>query len=235
MKLVGVEGDNLDNSTLMTNPEKTTPVYTATNLPNVLTIQGDNLHNKVFSSSPINFYLKGNLTQQRDDDLSNSNNVELSLNEIGNKAICDFYKNSNTDANLTCSLEVPTNTGVTNLTFKDNEVTIGNNSLYLNSLNKIQFTYNTQANSTEPEPSSTTGEVTGQRMYNRKKSNSHKAAVIVVSIIAGVVVLGGLIAAILYFSKFNKPKVVNINNSSDISPVDTRRNDSNVTNIDMIK
>ena len=235
MKLVGVEGDNLDNSTLMTNPEKTTPVYTATNLPNVLTIQGDNLHNKVFSSSPINFYLKGNLTQQRDDDLSNSNKVELSLNEIGNKAICDFYKNSNTDANLTCSLEVPTNTGVTNLTFKDNEVTIGNNSLYLNSLNKIQFTYNTQGNSTEPEPSSTTGEVTGQRMYNRKKSNSHKAAVIVVSVIAGVVVLGGLIAAILYFSKFNKPKVVNINNSSDISHVDPHRTDTNITTIDMVK
>ena len=58
MKLVGVEGDNLDNSTLMTNPEKITPAYTTTNLPNIFAIQSNNLDNKVFSSSPINFYLK---------------------------------------------------------------------------------------------------------------------------------------------------------------------------------
>jgi len=171
--------------------------------------------------------LKGNLTQQRDDDLSNSKNVELTLNEIDDTAICDFYKNSNTDANMTCSLEITSNTGVTNLTFKDNEVTVGNNSLYLNSLNKLQFTYQ---NSSEPE-SSSTEESVAQRMYNRKKSNSHKAAVISVSVIAGVVVIGGLIAAILYFSKFNKPKVINIHNSSDISHVDPNKNESNITNI----
>ena len=135
---------------------------------------------------------------------------------------------------MTCSLEVPTNIEVTNLTFKDNEVTIGNNPLYLNSLNKIQFTYNTQTNSTEPKPSST-----GQIMYNRKKSNSHKAAVIVVSVIAGVVVLGGLIAAILYFSKLKSPggsvNATNLQNTTDKVKIDSIRNDTNPTNIDMMK
>ena len=132
---------------------------------------------------------------------------------------------------MTCSLEVDTNVKITNLTFKDNEVTVGNNSLYLNSLNKLQFAYQ---NSSETE-SSSTEESVAQRMYNRKKSNSHKAAVISVSIIAGVVVIGGLIAAILYFSKFNKPKVVNIHNNTDISPVDPTRNVTNITDIVMVK
>ena len=176
--------------------------------------------------------MKGNLSQQRDDDLSNTNNVELTLNQISNKAICDFYKNSNTDANMTCSLDVPTNTGVTNLTFKNNEVTIGNNYLYLISLSKIQFNYNTQANSNEPESSNT-----GKKMYNREKSKSYKTAIII-GVVAGVVGIGGLIAAILYFCKFKATgdaNASNLQNNTNKVIIDSIKTETKITNIDMIK
>ena len=232
MELVGIEGENTDNN-IISNPNKTSSEYTLNSLPNVFMIKNNNLENNIYSNSPINFYLKGQLKER--DELSNSKNIELNMNEIDDKAVCDFNKDDATNANLTCSLDLMSNTKTTNLTFKDNEVTIGNKSLYLISLNKIQFAYSNSGPSESPDSSDTDNKngTFSQRSYlNSKKGSDHKAVIISVSIVAVVVVIGGLLAIWLYLSKIKKAKALSVSENVQVT---SNQDDSGATNIDMIK
>ena len=146
---------------------------------------------------------------------------------------CD--QDAATNANLTCSLDLMSNTKTTNLTFKDNEVTIGNKSLYLISLNKIQFAYSNSGPSESPDSSDTDNKngTFSQRSYlNSKKGSDHKAVIISVSIVAVVVVIGGLLAIWLYLSKIKKAKALSVSENVKVA---SNQDDSGATNIDMIK
>ena len=235
LELVRIEGENTNNL-IINNPDKTSSEYTTESLPNIFIIKNNNLENNIYRTSPINFYLQGTLKER--DDLTNIKNISMNMNEINDKAICDFYKDDTTSTNFTCSLEINNNTQTTNLTFKDNEVTIGDKFIYLNSLNKIQFAYSNlgQSESSDSIDTGNKNETNSQRSYiNRKKSSDHNTIIISVSIVAGVVVIGGLLVIWLYISKIKKAKTLNPESISQGIKASTNVDETGVTNINMIK
>ena len=219
MKLVGIEGDNINEDIEINSPTKKNSEYVTEDLPNVFVIEKNNLDKKIFNANPINFYLFGKIKER--DELSDNKNISIEFNEINEKALCDFNKeksNQEINANLSCSLKLANDSKDTDLSFKQNEIKLGDKYLYINSLNKIQFSY--EADLTENSSQ--------KRIYNRNDSSEHKTVIIVVSIIVSVVAIGGLIATLLCLTK--KRKNTNIQNSAENSQGNTQ-----ISNIGLYK
>ena len=107
-----------------------------------------------------------------------------------------------------------------NLTFKKNEIKIGDVNLYINELNKINFSYEKEERINP--------------IYKKKSSKNH-IAIIVVCIIAGVVVIAAAVFTLLYIFKWRKKNNVgDKTNAADISEVDIDHQ-KNASNVDMNK
>ena len=146
-------------------------------------------------------------------------NIEIEMNIEPEKSDCIFYyDNENLDSNLTCSVEFKKGTDTSNLMIKNNEIKIGNENVFISNLgNKI---INLDG---FDEP------IKLKKEYAKKESL--KTAIIVISVIAGVIVVAGITIAIIFILKRKKDKKGNIANISKIS--DPQINDSNKSDINL--
>ena len=115
------------------------------------------------------------------------------------KTFCDFTKSSSEKANLDCTLSLTSSNikknllsllsrkdsnGITDLTFKDNLIEINNNKAYINKLNEVHLiqdpNYNPESNYVH--------------YFNKNSSSSHKALIISLSVVLGVIAIGVVVA-----------------------------------------
>ena len=54
------------------------------------------------------------------------------MNEVSDKSVCNFNKYSQSNANISCSLQLNDNEN-TDLSFKDNDIQINGKEVYINS------------------------------------------------------------------------------------------------------
>lgn len=137
-------------------------------------------------------------------EITNQKNIPFEFNEIDKKAMCDFTRDEKLNADFSCNLEMRNETSFYNLTFKNNEIRIGEVDLYINSLNKINFSYEKE-------------EEANIREYHPKVKNDNHTTIIVVCIVAGVVVICGVIFLLLYIFIWKKRN----NNGSNAQNVDS--------------
>ena len=223
-ELIDIEGNysNINNN-IINNPSKNNSNYTYENIPILFMLQNNNLNNKTFNNKIIDFSLYGKLNKIKTASnkiITNHNNIEMELNEIKEKALCNFTKDEKLNANFSCNLEMNNNASSSNLTFKNNEIKIGDVNLYINELNKINFSYEKEERINP--------------IYKKKSSKNH-TAIIVVCIIAGVVVIAAAVFTLLYIFKWRKKNNVgDKTNAADISEVDIDHQ-KNASNVDMNK
>lgn len=135
-------------------------------------------------------------------EITNQKNIPFEFNEIDKKAMCDFTRDEKLNADFSCNLEMRNETSFYNLTFKNNEIRIG--EVDINSLNKINFSYEKE-------------EEANIREYHPKVKNDNHTTIIVVCIVAGVVVICGVIFLLLYIFIWKKRN----NNGSNAQNVDS--------------
>ena len=211
-KLVGIEGDNI-NIDLLENagdPEK--PGSTFSEDIALFTI--DDVTNITSNNNKFEFDFDGTLVD-KSNKLSNTKNIPIEMKDRTEKTFCDFTKSSNEKANLDCTLSLTStnikknlfsllsrkdSNGITDLTFKDNLIKINNNNVYINKLNEVHLiqdpNYNPESNIVHK--------------YSKNSSSSHKALIISLSVVLGVIVIGAIIALSLYLVKVrNTSKTTN--------------------------
>ena len=197
-ELNDIAGNYIKNKLVIKDPEKNISIYSFDNLPIGFEMTNNDLDKKTFSNKTFNFSFIGKLynTQNK---ISNSYNNPIEMNEIKETAICDFYNDNNLNANLTCRLNMNNDTETTNLTFKENEISTGDKLLFINSLNKIQFYYQKLIqNETELIP----------KYVDKTSSSDNTTLIIVLSVVIGVIVLGGLSAVLIYIFKVKKVSIM---------------------------
>ena len=217
-ELNDIAGNYIKNKLVIKDPEKNISIYSFDNLPIGFEMTNNDLDKKTFSNKTFNFSFIGKLynTQNK---ISNSYNNPIEMNEIKETAICDFYNDNNLNANLTCRLNMNNDTETTNLTFKENEISTGDKLLFINSLNKIQFYYQKLIqNETELIP----------KYIDKTSSSDNTTLIIVLSVVIGVIVLGGLSAVLIYI--FKVKKVSNMKNLSGKNQDISNINENYVSN-----
>ena len=205
-ELTGIEGNNL-NDNIINNSNKNISDYKYENRPLLFILKKNDLRYKIFHNNLINFSLNGTLNKLRiapNKEITNQKNIPFEFNEIDKKAMCDFTRDEKLNADFSCNLEIGNETSFYNLTFKNNEIRIGEVDLYINSLNKINFSYEKE-------------EEANIREYHPKAKNDNHTTIIVVCIVAGVVVICGVIFLLLYIFIWKKRN----NNGSNAQNVDS--------------
>ena len=168
------------------------------------------------NTNKFEFNFAGTLVD-KNNKLSDTNNVELEIKDRTEKALCDFEKGSNQNANLDCALSLKGSyiiknnmliisrklaSGVTELAFKDNLIKINNNDVYVNRLNEVKLIQ---------DPNYVQEENNVHVNYKKSGSN-HKALIITLSIVIGVIVIGIVVAIAVYLAK--KKPVPNVTQNS---------------------
>ena len=119
-ELINIEGGNFNQSILADKISNKIPsfdlpiIFEMTNIPENIESNDDNI---------FKFTLNGKLKENNM--LSEKKNIEIEMNEIDKKMACDFKRNEQLDASFDCILELEENTTEYYLTFKDNEIKIG--------------------------------------------------------------------------------------------------------------
>ena len=135
-ELIHIEGGNLNETISAEKISNKIPsfdlpiVFVMTNIPNDIESNDDNI---------LKFTLNGKLSENKGP--SEKKNIEIEMNEIDKKTICDFKKNGQLEASFDCILELEDNTKEYNLTFKNNEIIMGdgNPNIYIESLEQVKL------------------------------------------------------------------------------------------------
>ena len=201
-KMVGVIGDNIDKN-IINNPEKNYSSYIE--VPTLFIFENNDLVNKNFTTRLIDFSFKGNLKGDKANQLPNSSETQIEIYELNETAKCNFLKDEKLNASLTCKLQLKDNQESTNITFKNPEIEIGDKTLFLGQINKVYFNY----------IKSDLG------IKIRSPNDNNTTLIIVLSVVFGVIGLGGIVAVVIYFVRKNNKKVNkqdgNIKNMNDQS------------------
>ena len=231
-KLSKIEGDNIDDELLEKiddiTKEKSNVV---TDNYSIFTI--NNVANITSNTNKFEFNFAGTLVD-KNNKLSDTKNVELEIKDRTEKALCDFEKGSNQNANLDCALSLKGKgsnqnanldcalslkgsyiiknnmliisrklaSGVTELAFKDNLIKINNNDVYVNRLNEVKLI----------QDPNYVQEENNVHVNYKKSGSSHKALIITLSIVIGVIVIGIVVAIAIYLAK--KKPVPNVTQNS---------------------
>jgi hypothetical protein len=219
-ELIKIEGGNLNQSIEADKISNKIPSF---ELPIVFKM---NNFDEYYESSLYNLNLYGKLMDKNM--TLEKKNIEVEMNEIEKKMICDFKRNDQLDARFECLLEFEDNTKEYYLTFKNNEVEIGDGypNIYIESLETIN-----PRNKIGEEGN---GNKTNNRYYqNKSKGNNHKALAIILSVIAGVIAIVGVGLVMICFKKEKSPSISmqNYTNSSSSTQVneDKTNNDYNLS------
>jgi hypothetical protein len=135
-ELINIEGGNLNEPILAEKINNKIPsfdlpiVFEMTNIPNNIESNDDNI---------FKFTLNGKLNENNAP--SEKKNIEIELNEIDKKTICDFKKNEQLEASFDCIIEHEDNTKEYYLTIKNNEISIGDGypNIYIESLEQVKL------------------------------------------------------------------------------------------------
>ena len=144
----------------------------------------------------------------------------MELKETDDKVLCDFTRDKESlKANFICNLNIKNESNIrplSNLTFKNNEIKIGEVDLLLDSLDKINITYDN---------------IDGDFHANaRKKSSSNKTTIIVICVVVGIVVACGVVIALIYIFKNKMKNKMKIENNNNIKEVIGEKADYNASN-----
>jgi hypothetical protein len=135
-ELINIEGGNFNQSIMAEKISNKIPsfdlpiIFEMTNIPENIESNDDNI---------FKFTLNGKLKENNM--LSEKKNIEIEMNEIDKKMACDFKRNEQLDASFDCILELEENTTEYYLTFKDNEIKIGDGypNIYIESLEQVKL------------------------------------------------------------------------------------------------
>jgi len=214
-KLSKIEGDNIDDE-LLEKIDDITMEKSNVVTDNYIIFTINNVANITSNTNKFKFNFEGTLVD-KNNKLSDTNNVELEIKDRTEKAFCDFTKGSNQNANLDCALSLKGSyiiknnmliisrklaSGVTELAFKDNLIKINNNNVYVNRLNEVKLI----------QDPNYVQEENNVHVNYKKSGSSHKALIITLSIVIGVIVIGIVVAIAVYLAK--KKPVPNVTQNS---------------------
>ena len=211
-ELIKIEGGNLNQSIEADKISNKIPSF---DLPIVFKMNNSNEYyeSNLYSLNLFGKLMSNNMTLEK-------KNIEVEMNEIEKKMICDFKRNDQLDARFDCLLEFEDNTKEYYLTFKNNEVEIGDEypNIYIESLETI--------NPSNKIGEDRNGTETSNRFYqNKSKGRSHKTLAIVLSILAGVIALVGIGIVLIWFKKQSPPSTMenlpNISSSTQVNANNT--------------
>jgi len=130
-ELIKIERGNLNQSIEADKISNKIPSF---ELPIVFKMNNSDEHyeSNLYSLNLFGKLMSNNMTLEK-------KNIEVEMIEIEKKMICDFKRNDQLDARFDCLLEFEDNTKEYYLTFKNNEVEIGDGypNIYIESLETI--------------------------------------------------------------------------------------------------
>ena len=218
-----IESNYINNEISINNPTKENSEYTSSNLPLLFNITNHDINDKNFINNKIDFSLNGELNKIKtasNKEITNQKNIQMELKETDDKVLCDFTRDKESlKANFICNLNIKNESNIlplSNLTFKNNEIKIGEVDLLLDSLDKINITYDN---------------IDGDFHANsRKKSSSNKTTIIVICVVVGIVVACGVVIALIYIFKSKMKNKMKIDNNNNIKEVIGEKADYNASN-----
>ena len=194
-----------------TDLTKSEPSFTFEDLMKYATFEMNNIQNQTAKDNIFDFKLEGKLNKEIE---KGTFNKELDLNEIEDKINCSFVVEDNKNASLNCKIDINNHKDKSIFSFKTSEIETDKNNIYLAKLNEVYL-----LNINEQE----------------KKEDKTNIGLIVGCTIAGVVLVGGGIALVVFLLKRknnsipdtanNNPRMKamvgnNINNGNKIIPME---------------
>ena len=219
-----IDNNYINNKISIDAPTKVNSKYTSSNLPLLFNITNHDINDKNFINNKIDFTLNGKLNKIKtasNKEIINQKNIQMELKETDDKVLCDFARDKESlKANFICNLNIKNESDVrplSNLTFKNNEIKVGEVDLFLDSLDKINITYDN---------------IDGGLHVNARKSSSNKTTIIVVCVVIGIVVACGLVIGLIFIFKNKMKNKMKIDNNN-INGVIGEKPDYNASNINI--
>ena len=166
---------------------KEEPIFTIVELFKYVTFEMNEVNNQTTNNYNFNFTIEGSINKEIS---PKSIDAELELNDIKEKANCNFNIEEDKKANLNCKLNIDKYKAKKLFTFKTSEIITEDNEFYLAKLDEVVL-----INSVEDE-----------KEEKEEKKEKNNIAIIVICIVVGVLVIVGLIALTIYLIKKNKAK-----------------------------
>ena len=170
------------------NITKENSLFKFENLTNYVIFEMDKIQNKTAKDNIFNFKIEGKINKEM---IKGNDSIELELNEIEDKANCNFIIEDYKKGNLNCLIDINKYKNNSLLTFKTSEFNIKNHVIYASKLNEIYLINYIKDNISEYD----------------NKNGDNKKAIIIGCCVAGVFLIGGCIALIIYLLKRRKKQV----------------------------
>ena len=180
---------------------KKEPSFTLDDLIKYVTFEMNNVQNQTAKDFIFDFKIEGKLNKEIATGIITEN---FDLNEIDEKASCDFAIEADKKASLSCKIDINKYKALSLLSFKTSEIATENNNIYLAKLDQVYLVNNIE----------------------KEEEDNNKTAIIAGCVVAGVVVIGAGVGILIYFLKCRKVTTPNSGNSVKV--------DVNITNNEKI-
>jgi hypothetical protein len=180
---------------------KKEPSFTLDDLIKYVTFEMNNVQNQTAKDFIFDFKIEGKLNKEIATGIITEN---FDLNEIDEKASCDFAIEADKKASLSCKIDINKYKALSLLSFKTSEIATENNNIYLAKLDQVYLVNNIE----------------------QEEEDNNKTAIIAGCVVAGVVVIGAGVGILIYFLKCRKITTPNSGNSGKV--------DVNITNNEKI-
>ena len=173
--------NDIINDKNMEDFTKKEPSFTLDDLIKYVTFEMDNVQNQTAKDFIFDFKIEGKLNKEIATGIITEN---FDLNEIDEKASCDFAIEADKKASLSCKIDINKYKALSLLSFKTSEIATANNNIYLAKLDQVYL-----VNNIEEE---------------KEEDDDNKTAIIAGCVVAGVVVIGAGVGILIYFLKCRK-------------------------------
>jgi hypothetical protein len=189
---------------------KTEPEFKLDDLMKISIFSMDEISNQTASNYIFDFKIEGKMNKAIN---PVTIPAELELNEIEEKANCNFVVEENQKANLNCKINIEQYKEQKLFTFKAAEIITDENDIYLSKIDEVLLIND------------------GEKEEEKKKNNT---GLIVGCVVGGVVLLSGIITLIVCFVKKKRKKITIKENDKEINFKKNGNDEDNSKSKDLI-
>ena len=177
--------NELSNEISLEDMKKEKTAFTLEDAIKYITFEMNEIKNQTTNNLTFDFIIEGKLNRE----ITKGSIIgKLDLNEIQEKVDFIFSFNDNKKANLTCKLDINKHKNINVFSFKTSEIKNENNKIYVSKLDEVLLINGYKEDLVEPEKKNNVGAIIG-------------------CTIAGIILIGGIIAFIIYMIKTKKNKI----------------------------
>jgi len=183
----------LSKEILLEDMKKEKAVFTLEDVIKYITFEMNEIKNQTANNFTFDFIIEGKLNKEMNKGIISG---KLDLNEIEEKVDFIFSFDDNKKANLTCKLDINKYKNNNIFSFKTSEIKNKNNNIYFSKLDEVLLINGYKEDTEDQEKKNYTGAIIG-------------------CTIVGIIIIGGIIAFVIYMRIMIKNKIfINLNKAA---------------------